>query len=251
MFPLILTEIIHFLIRMRHSISISISLLFLFLTSPAISHAQIGENTPRIEVFARHCYYSPVSQNRQRFPWFSREACHNNLLGTVDKNSVNITFFLDTYFLSSGTHFIKNQTEYPVIEIKAGNEAGAFLKLIDYIASLSLDPETIIYIVEDDYLHRPDWVAILIEGFEIPEISYVTLYDHNDKYFYSMYDQLKSKLYHTKSCHWRVTPSTTNTYAMKFKTLLRDLDFHREYSLNVRSRQIMINFVHLGKKENY
>ena len=98
---------------------------------------------------------------------------------------------------------------------------------------MRLDPETIIYIVEDDYLHRAGWIDILLEGFSIPDVSYVTLYDHKDKYFYPMYDQLESKLYHTKSCHWRVTPSTTNTYAMKFKTLLRDLYTHRRYSLNL------------------
>ena len=202
---------------------------------------------PKVEVFVRHCHYSSVSQHKNRPAWFSREVCNNNLIGTIDRDFVQVTYFLDAYHPIEGVHFVKRQTKYPVVEVREGSEAGAFLRLIDHIASLNLDPETIVYIVEDDYMHREGWVDILVEGFTVPEVSYVTLYDHNDKYFYSMYDTLQSKLFHTKSCHWRVTPSTTNTYAMKYKTLMRDLDLHRQFSLNTTVTADHWKFCALGE----
>lgn len=197
-------------------------------------HFCYGSNSAKIEVFVRHCHFSAVSQHKNRPVWFSREVCHKNLMNTLDPDLVNVTFVLDTFHpMKNGEHFVKKQDKYKVIEIREGAEAKAFLWLIDYISSLNLDPETIVYIVEDDYLHRPQWAQVLLEGFSIPSVSYITLYDHQDKYYSSIYESLQSKLYHTKSCHWRVTPSTTNTYAMKFKTLQRDLPIHRGYSLNI------------------
>jgi hypothetical protein len=56
----------------------------------------------------------------------------------------------------------------------------------------------------------------------------VTLYDHKDKYF--LYPDLTSRIFASPTCHWRTTPSTTNTFALHFRTLLRDLDLHRRYS---------------------
>ena len=201
-----------------------------------------------IEVFVRHCHFSEVSQNKNRFSWFSREKCHENLLKTIDQEGVNITYFLDTHVPSDAPHFVKKQNKYKVIETDQGTESGAFLALINYITSLSLDPETIIYIVEDEYLHRPGWVKVLIEGFSLPEASYVSLYDHKDKYFFPMYRDLHSKLFQTKTCHWRTTPSTTNTFATRFKTLVSDLDTQRTYSLNCSVTADHEKFCALSKK---
>ncbi|MGE5196456.1 MAG: hypothetical protein ACM3JI_03900 [Anaerolineae bacterium] len=141
-----------------------------------------------------------------------------------------MTFFLDTFYEMPGLHFVKEQKKFPVIEIKEGTEAGAFLRLLDYVATLKPSPKTILYFLEDDYLHKEGWVDILIEGFTIEKADYITLYDHKDKYDDSNYEMLRSKIFQTNSCHWRTTPSTTNTFATRFKTLQEDLDIHREFS---------------------
>lgn len=189
-----------------------------------------GENPPcsAIEIFARHATYSAASAHKRRPEFFSHELCWRNLCATFNRGSARITALLDT--AHGGTHFLDRETDIPVVRFQGGTEAKAFLFLLDYIESLCLSPETVVYIVEDDYLHRPGWLKILKEGLEIPEVDYVTLYDHNDKYFFPMYRNLKSKLYVTDSCHWRTIPSTTQTFATRWQRLQNDLWAHRLYS---------------------
>ncbi len=185
---------------------------------------------PRIEIFVRHCHYSAASAHKERFATFNKEKCFRNLLNTIDQDRVNITFFLDTYYPSEHKHFITEQTQYPIIEIKAGNEATSFLTMLDHVAAKALKPDTIVYFLEDDYIHKFGWIDVLVEGLIIPTVDYVTLFDHRDKYFFPSYADLRSKIFHTQSCHWRTTPSTTNTYAMRFETLIKHLPVHRAFS---------------------
>lgn len=186
----------------------------------------------KVEVFVRHCTFSSISQHKQRFPHFTREACHRNLTETLDHESANLTCFLDRG--REGSHFLEKETRFPIVEIKEGSEAGSFLRLLDYIEGLHLHPDTLLYLVEDDYLHRSGWLSILKEGFEIPGVDYVTLYDHRDKYT-PLYSKLQSKLFVTANAHWRTIPSTTQTFAVRWKTLQRDLPIHRKFS---RGRKI-------------
>lgn len=181
-----------------------------------------------IEVFARHCIYSSISQHKERFEGFSRQACHRNFLDTMNEAKAHVTYFLDTAHGSVENHFLAGSEG--VVETRAGSEAQAFLDLLDYVEKLDLHPGTILYFVEDDYLHKGGWLDVLREGFEIPGVDYVTLYDHKDKYFFPSYKKLTSKIFATASCHWRQTPSTTNTFAVLYKTLMRDLAVHRKFS---------------------
>lgn len=201
----------------------------------------------KIQLFVRHCHFSEVSQHKGRIPGFSRQKCHENLLATVDRERVDITFLLDAFHPSATPHFVTQQTEFPVIEIKEGCETGSFLKLLEHVMSLKLKDDTLVYFLEDDYLHKEGWVDVLLEGFTIPSASYVTLFDHRDKYFLPMYNDLHSKLFHTKTCHWRTTPSTTNTYAMRFKTLKEHLPIHKKFSEGRRISADHEKFLELGR----
>lgn len=185
-----------------------------------------------IEVFVRHCYASSASAHKARFPGFSRERCYHNLVRTLNDPDVRVTFFLDSAKATSEEHFLKEQDRFPVIEIQAGTEASSFLKMLEHVLKQNIDPNTIIYFLEDDYIHKPDWINILREGFSIDNVDYATLFDHKDKYLFEQYQNLQSRIFHTESCHWRTTPSTTNTYAMRFQTLKRDADLHRRFSLD-------------------
>lgn len=206
----------------------------------------INESKPlKIEVFSRHCLFSPISHKKKRLNGFSKEKCYQNLLQTVDKNKANLTFFLDLANKPYEEHYLSLKD---AIIMNEGTEGGSFLFMMNYVLALNLHPETIVYFVEDDYVHKPHWVDVLLEGFEIPGVDYVTLYDHNDKYFFPMYSSLKSKIFATKSCHWRTTPSTTQTFAAKFKTLVRDFAIHKKYSENKMISLDHKKFLHLGKK---
>ena len=201
------------------------------------------KRTRKIEIFSRHCTFSTISEHKARIPGFSHEKCYQNLLATTDFEMANLTCFLD--IARGEKHFLPKDRR---IEINAGTEAGSFLQIIDFAIAQKFHPETILYFVEDDYLHRPGWVNILLDGFSIEGVDYVTLYDHRDKYFSPMYQGLKSQLFEGSRTHFRETPSTTHTFACKYKTLVRDLEIHRKFSKNREISQDHEKFLELGKK---
>jgi hypothetical protein len=85
----------------------------------------------------------------------------------------------------------------------------------------------IVYLLEDDYLHRPGWSEVMLEGFDIKS-HYLTLYDFD---FFIAKGYL-CEIFTTPSSHWRAVPATTNTFACRYKTLLEDLEVHQKHSIN-------------------
>jgi hypothetical protein len=184
----------------------------------------------KIKIFARHCKFSSNSANKARPSWFTREGCFNSFLNTLDADcELNICF--DGTAAGSG-HFLENPKyagKFKLYEKKGGNDAKSFLNLLDTVKSSDFSDEDILYFVEDDYLHNIGWTKILREGFKYIDVDYITLYDHNDKYFYPMYEELMSKVGCTPSTHWKTIPNTTNTYACLGKTFKRDFAIHVKY----------------------
>lgn len=188
-----------------------------------------------IEIFVRHCNFSANSVGKNRPEWFSREKCFLNLLNTVGLSKVTVIFDGKV----NEDHFVKKlynnpPRHYDLWELPGGgNDGASFLNMLNFIYnkihSREIDEETIIYLLEDDYLHHPDWEKIMLEAFNEINVDYVTLYDHKDKYFLPMYEQLQSAIYTTNSSHWRTTPSTTNTYACKAKTLKKHFEIHKQF----------------------
>jgi hypothetical protein len=197
-----------------------------------------------IRLFQRHCNFSSNSYHKPRPEWFNREKIFDSLISTLDSR-VDFTAFHDSGNGSIEDHFLKNK-DVNKISQKGGNDAQSFLNLLNYIIEQDYDDEDIIYFLEDDYLHKSGWIDILLEGFEYIGADYYTLYDHPDKYFLPMYNDLQSKIIVTPSTYWRTTPSTTNTYACKFKTLKKHFDIHVQYcDLVEKWTKDHIKFVHL------
>jgi len=200
-------------------------------------------HSQRIKVFARHCNFSQSSINKARPAGFSREICYRNLKRTINPDLAEITFLMDG---DVSKHFLKQETDYPVIPIQGGSDASSFLSMLNYIESLSLPDETIVYLLEDDFFHRPLWCELTVEVFDTLQCDYATLYDHLDKYFFKMYENLKSQIFITQTCHWRTVPSTTNTYVCRWKTLRRDLAIHKKFcrlAVNAHAK-----FLRLGRR---
>ncbi len=194
-----------------------------------------------IEIFLRQCYHSPNSllPNRNRPEWFSKQLCWDNLIKTIDLSLANINTVYDTHFGDSNVHPTTNY--YP---INCGSEGSSFLATLDIIMERNFPDDTIIYILEDDYLHRENWCKIMLEAFTL-NVEYVTLYDHLDKYFH--YPNMLSNILLTDSCHWRTIPSTTNTFACRMSTLKRDIEIHRKYSIGREVSDDNAKFLELNK----
>ena len=178
-----------------------------------------------IEVFIRHCYYSKLQElpDRTRPKWFNKIKVFENFKNTLNSNLVNYTIIYDEYYGSIDNTFLAQEKNVEIIN--CGSECDSFLKTLDVIQSRNFDDDQIVYLLEDDYLHRSGWCDIMLEGFSI-NASYVTLYDFEE---FNNQDIL-CKIFSTDRCHWRSVPASTNTFACRYKTLLEDLKIHEKYS---------------------
>lgn len=92
--------------------------------------------------------------------------------------------------------------------------------------------DEVVYLVEDDYLHRDGATRIILEG--IDRADYVSLYDHPDKYMIPSPNPLvkeggeETRVILTASTHWKFTNSTTMTFAARARTLKEDQQVMRQ-----------------------
>jgi hypothetical protein len=199
----------------------------------------------KIEVFLRHCYYSHLQYSSNCRPsWWDKEKVFENFKRTLNPETTNYTIIYDKHHGEIENTFLKNEEN--VYEIDCGKESLSFIETLDYIISQDFENDTIIYFLEDDYIHRPNWDKILIDGFTLP-VEYVTLYDHGDKY-QEMYKDFMTKVLHTELSHWMPTPSTTNTFATKFKTLKEDYVIQKKWSVGYEPSADHAKFIELNQR---
>jgi len=197
-----------------------------------------------IEVFLRHCYTSKVNLSGANRPdWWNKEKVFENFKNTLYPETTNYTIIFDEHYGKQKDTFLKDEG---VVTINCGKESESFCKTLDHILSQNFDDDTIIYFLEDDYVHRPEWGKILLDAFTLPT-HYVTLYDHGDKY-QEMYKDFMSKVLITKYSHWMPTPSTTNTFAVKFKTLKEDYNIQKKWSTNCEPSADHAKFIELNQR---
>ena len=168
---------------------------------------------------------------------FVREFGRKNLIVICD----NVTD--DTF------NMVKKYTEEENVYRTENGNTGSFLvswnlayRLIDQYGE-----DNIFYFVEDDYIHRRGSKNILLEAFNDLNASYVSLYDHPDKYMNTKDKRFvwghgkvdiddkgvrkpsiiyntpsPCNLYISKSTHWRTVSSTTMTWATTGKNIIDD-----------------------------
>jgi hypothetical protein len=116
-----------------------------------------------------------------------------------------------------------------------GHGAGTFNTALDI--ALGLPEDETVYFLENDYLHRYNADRVLESAFDL-EFDYVTLYDHPDKYmnpfeggnpFCSKRSEA-TRVYLGEYCHWKLTNSTTMTFAAKVKTVKQDISVLRKWT---------------------
>lgn len=123
-------------------------------------------------------------------------------------------------------------------ETRYGSGAHTFLHAANMAAQL--DDDAAVYFVEDDFVHTHDAKRILLEGLHIGD--YVTGYDHRDKYIDAgvvsggaignpliSQSSEQTRVYLTKSSHWKQTNSTVMTYLAKARLIKQDLSIYDKY----------------------
>lgn len=196
--------------------------------------------------------------NPDRPSWFDYEKIFRNLLVTMDSNCCNLTVCFEKEE-DYNNHFIKNYIgvkDFKVEFIKTPVQRKIFLneswshslaaasEIIDRdIRENKIEINDLIYILEDDYLHHPFWVPMVLDFFNntasqlIYDNDIVCLYDHFDKYLFvnpvrsdhwGMYADLKSQIIVSNYRHWRQVPNCGLSMIMSRNIWVRDKDMWLE-----------------------
>ena len=143
--------------------------------------------------------------------------------------------------------YIKEDSDVEYVSV--GHGAGTFNLALD--EALTFDDDEIVYFIENDYLHKPESKQILKEGFKLGA-PFVALYDHPDKYLdpskggnpYCQGGAEDTRVYLTDSCHWKITNSTTMTFAASVSTLKQFESTLREFTNGTHPNDFQM-FLHL------
>jgi hypothetical protein len=171
---------------------------------------------------------SDAGYNKVKPYYINNENCLENASQVFDKAD----WLVIADNCSQSTLDIISKYQSNIIKVSVGHGAGTFNLALD--EALKYDDEEIIYFVENDYLHKPGSQDILLEGFNTGA-NYVALYDHPDKYIDGANPEVIdggeiTRVVLTNSCHWKLTNSTTMTFASEVKTLKQDEEILRLYT---------------------
>ena len=142
--------------------------------------------------------------------------------------------------------------------VQVGHGAGTFNIALDHAIGktgiLNVTDDEIIYFLEDDYLHKEGSQKIIEDGFELG-MDYVTLYDHPDKYLnpieggnpYCEGRAEFTRVYLGNNSHFKLTNSSTMTFAAKVKTLKEDEGIMRSWTNGTHPHDFQM-FQEINKK---
>jgi hypothetical protein len=171
---------------------------------------------------------SDGSGNKMRFPFTTKEVCLRNFLRVFQPSQDDLIIIADN--VGEVTWQMVNALHPNTVRTSLHN-TGSWRYAAFEIASKRFPEDRVIYFVEDDYLHLPGSREVLLEGMEIAD--YVSLYDHKDKYLnaseggpnpFIEYGGELTRVVRTASAHWKLSSSTTMTFATTVKVLREDRD---------------------------
>jgi hypothetical protein len=171
---------------------------------------------------------SDTGYNKVKPSYINNENCLCNASEVFSK--VDWLVIADNTSSPTDEMILKYQSN--VTKVSIGHGAGTFNLALD--EALKLDDKEVVYFLENDYLHKPNSLKILLEGINMGA-DYVSLYDHPDKYMDGANPFVEgggeyTKVFLSESCHWKLTNSTTMTFASKVKTLREDESILRKWT---------------------
>ena len=192
---------------------------------------------------------SDAGYSKVKPDYISNENCLKNFVSVFGNQNLHI--IADNCSEDTLKMITKYVHPNSIETVSVGHGAGTFNLALDM--ALGFDDETIIYFVENDYLHKPGSDKVLIEGLQIG-YNYVALYDHPDKYMNGANPFVEdggevTRIMLSESCHWKITNSTTMTFAAQVKTLREDESILREYTKGSYPRDFEM-FLALREKQH-
>ncbi len=164
--------------------------------------------------------------------YINNENCLKNFCSVFFNHIYDIKILADSCSEDTLKMISKYIDPVNIEKVSVGHGAGTFNLALDL--ALKNSDEEVVYFVENDYIHRQDAAEALLEGFQLGT-DFLTLYDHPDKYFdgpnpYVSQGGEDTKVFLTKSCHWKFTNSTTMTFAGRVSALRKHEPILREYT---------------------
>lgn len=182
-----------------------------------------GRDIGKIALYYRIC---DAGYNKVKPDYITKENCLQNAVNTFPLDKVDWYVLADNVCEETYQMILKYIPSNRVERVCIKHGAGTFR--IVYEKALSQSDDTLVYFLEDDYLHLPTSLPNLISASQANLGDYFTLYDHPDKYVSQGANPFiknggeKSKVFLSGDRHWKITNSTTMTFAAFVDTLKRD-----------------------------
>lgn len=176
--------------------------------------------------------------HKKRPSWFSYDLCLLNFLKTLAgvSHPGQLTFTLwydgplNELVVSEEIRGALKHAESTgvIVEIVGGHFGSgsqSAYNLQHYIAAhRSIDDDDIVYTLENDYLHQPNWLNKVNELYYSDiQFDYISLYDHADNYRLPVHRRFKSEIFATTSQIWRTCFSTCYSKLARGRTMREDL----------------------------
>ena len=181
-----------------------------------------------------HIFYrlanQPAAQPKEKLTEATKEACLQNCADVF--GSSRLTVFGDR--LDKATKDMVDSLGIQLIEVNEGSGGGTFRRAAR--EAMEMDDSEVVYLLEDDFLHLPHAPEAIMDGLG-SGASYVTLYDHPDKYIDGKMGgnpPVKdggeaTRLLCGNVCHWKITNSTVMTFASTVGQLRHDWNVFLKY----------------------
>ena len=185
------------------------------------SHAHAMKIPGKTKIIYR---ISDAGYKKEKPDYINNESCLKNATSVF--SDADWSIIADNISTETNDMIQKYKSRDHIYYASVGHGAGTFNLALN--EALTYDDDDIVYFIENDYIHKTESAKIIQEGFELGA-SFVALYDHPDKYLdpskggnpYCVGGAEDTRVYLTNSCHWKITNSTTMTFAAKVSTLKR------------------------------
>jgi len=159
--------------------------------------------------------------------YIGNEPCLKNAIDRFPPSKFNWTVIADNVSADTAIMIEKYIEKDSIHHVSIGHGAGTFNIALDL--ALDKDSNDIVYFLENDYLHRNGSYQAIISATKTLSPAFISLYDHPDKYMdpsiggnpYCEGGAEDTRVYLTDSCHWKITNSTTMTFASTVETIKR------------------------------